>query len=60
MKHAVLVVLTQEESFATRLAQIVLFAVEARLALNITTLAHPVIGVAKFTQRAFLHATCKL
>lgn len=55
-----LVVLTQEKSFATRLAQIVLFAVEARLALNITTLAHPVLGVAKFTKRTFLYATCKL
>ena len=60
MKHATLAVLTQEKSFTTRLAQIVLFAVEARLALNITTLAHPVFGVAKFTQWTFLNATCKL
>lgn len=60
MKYTVPIVLTQEKSFATRLAQIVLFAVEARLALNITTLAYPVLGVAKFTKRTLLYTTCKL
>lgn len=60
MKHGSLIVLTQEKSFATRLAQIVLFAVVARLALNVTTLAHSVLSVAKFTQRTFLYAACKL
>ena len=60
MKHAGLVVFTQEDSFSMRLAQIVLFTVEARLALTITTLALPVVGVAKFTERTFLYATCKL
>lgn len=60
MKHAGMVLLTQEESFTTRLAQIILFTVEARLALTITTLALIVVGVAKFTERTFLYATCKL
>jgi len=56
----VLIVLTQEKSFATRLAQIVFFAVETRLALDITTLTLPVLGVAKFTKRTLFYATCKL
>lgn len=55
-----LIVLTQEEPFATRLAQIILFTVEARLALTIATLTLPAFGVSKFTERTFLYATCKL
>ena len=53
-------ILTQEKPLTARLAQVVGFAIVARLTLFVARLTLPILCFAKFTKRTFLHAIRKL